>query len=69
MNVSIDGEMVERRLNGLKKISDVGGAHNEYPMIYRHFIDTLEFLGMKVSLDADGRHSVSLVSEDFVGKV
>ena len=59
MVIEIDGKLLERRLNGLRKVADMGGAHNEYPSIYRHFIETLEFLGLKTDVDSDGRHSVS----------
>ena len=59
MVIEIDGKLLERRLNGLRKVADMGGAHNEYPSIYRHFIETLEFLGLKTDVDLEGRHSVS----------
>lgn len=58
MTVEVETGLLERRLNGLKKVADMGGAHNEYPAIYRHFVETLEFLGLGVSIGADGRHCV-----------
>lgn len=59
MTIEIDGRSLERRLNGLKKVADMGGEHNEYPSIYRHFVEALEFLGLKTNVGADGQHVVS----------
>lgn len=61
MLLEIDSKLIESRLDGLKKIANEGGKHNEYPLIYKHFVDTLEFLGIKVVQNADRKHLISKI--------
>jgi len=58
MIIEIDKELIETRLDGLKKIADIDGEHNEYPSIYKNFVNTLEFIGLKVLLGENGKHSI-----------
>ena len=58
MQLDLDEKVLESQLDGMKKLSDMGGKDNTYPTKYRQLRDNLAMMGLKVT-EICGKHTIT----------